>query len=425
MNDSQTPDSQSPQSPMAISWRRPVIILVCATLILLFSVGIRQTFGLFMAPVSNDLGWGREVFALAIATQNLVWGLSQPFTGAIADKFGAGKVIALSGLLYIGGLYMMSGVQSPGEVVLSNGLMIGFALSGCGYPVVLAVISRNVPEKWRSLFLGIGSTGGSSGQLLMIPMSQFFITTYDWATALLVMAMLAGMIVPLAAGLAGRKSTAAENQTAKQLNQTIKEALGEARGHSGYVLLTTGFFVCGWQVGFVSAHFPAFLSDHGFSPAIAAAALALIGLSNIFGTIISGALGGLLSKKKLLASLYFLRACVFALFLLLPMTETSVLVFAVALGLLWLATVPLTSGLVGQMLGVKYLAMLYGITFMSHQFGSFCGVWLGGYLFDTTGSYDVIWWGSIILGLVATLLHLLIDDRSIERMAAIESSQSP
>jgi predicted MFS family arabinose efflux permease len=407
------------------SWHRLVILLVCATLILLFSIGIRQTFGLFMAPVSDDLGWGREVFALAIATQNLVWGLSQPFTGAIADKFGAGKVIALSGLLYIGGLYMMSGIQTPGEMILSNGFMIGFALSGCGYPVIIAVISRNVPEKRRSLFLGIGSTGGSSGQLLMIPMSQFFITSYDWATALLIMAVLAGLIVPLAAGLVGRKNSSIEEQKSARFNQTIKEALSEARGHSGYILLTTGFFVCGWQVGFVSAHFPAFLSDHGFSPAIAAAALMLIGLSNIFGTIISGALGGWFPKKKLLAGLYFLRACVIAIFLMLPMTETGVLVFAVALGLLWLATVPLTSGLIGQMLGVKYLAMLYGITFMSHQFGSFCGVWLGGYLFDTTGSYNVIWWGSIILGLVATLMHLLIDDRSAESMAATVSSQNP
>ncbi len=412
-----------PTDAGTISWRKPVLILVCATVILLLSVGIRQTFGLFMAPVSSDLGWGREVFALALATQNLVWGVSQPFTGALADKFGAGKVIALSGLLYVGGLYMMSGVQTPAEILISNGFMIGFALSGCGYPVVLAVISRNVPEKWRSMFLGIGSTGGSSGQLLMIPMSQYFISSYGWVMAILIMAAMAAMIVPMAATLAGRSSI---KLPAKEIefNLTIKEALQEARGHSGYILLTSGFFVCGWQVGFVSAHFPAYLSDNGFSLAIAAAALTLIGLANIFGTLISGALGGYFPKKKLLAGLYFLRALVFAGFLLLPLSETGILIFSVAIGLLWLATVPLTSGLVSQMLGVRYLGMLYGITFMSHQVGSFCGVWLGGYLFDTTGSYNVIWWGSIILGLVATLMHLLIDDRSVERLATTESNQS-
>ena len=412
-----------PTGVSSISWRKPIIILVCATVILLLSVGIRQTFGLFMSPVSDSQGWGREVFALALATQNLVWGLSQPFTGALADKFGAGRIIALGGLLYVGGLYMMSGVQTPSEILISNGFMIGFALSGCGYPVVLAVISRNVPEKWRSLFLGIGSTGGSSGQLLLIPMSQYFISSYGWATAILIMAAMAGLIVPMAAALADRNS---DKLPAKEVesNLTIKEALSEARGHSGYILLTTGFFVCGWQVGFVSAHFPSFLSDNGFSLAIAAAALTLIGLSNIFGTLISGALGGYFSKKKLLAGLYFLRALVFAVFLLLPLSEIGILIFSVAIGLLWLATVPLTSGLVGQMLGVKNIGMLYGITFMSHQLGSFCGVWLGGYLFDTTGSYDVIWWGSIVLGLVAALMHLLIDDRSVERLAPTEANQN-
>ncbi|MEL0106028.1 MAG: MFS transporter [Rhodospirillaceae bacterium] len=407
-----------------INWRKPVLVLVCGTLILLLSVGIRQTFGLFMAPISSGQGWGREVFALAIATQNLAWGLTQPFTGALADKFGPGKVIALSGALYVGGLYMMSGVQTPAEILISNGFMIGFALSGCGYPVVLAAISRNVPEKWRSLFLGIGSTGGSSGQLLMIPMSQYFISVYDWMTALLIMACMAGLIVPMAAAMAGRKKSEGTQSSVPQIDQTIKDALEEARGHSGYILLTTGFFVCGWQIGFVSAHFPAYLSDHGFSPAIAAAALALIGLSNIFGTLISGALGGRFRKKTLLAGLYFLRAVVFAAFLIFPMTETGILVFAVALGLLWLATVPLTSGLVGQMFGIQYMAMLYGITFMSHQIGSFCGVWLGGFLFDTTGSYDVIWWGSIILGLVATFMHVLIDDRTVPRLSGVSANET-
>ncbi|MEX2449404.1 MAG: MFS transporter [Rhodospirillales bacterium] len=415
MNDSRAP------AGAPVSWRKPVVILVCGTLILLFSVGIRQTFGLFMAPVSADLGWGREVFALAIATQNLAWGLSQPFVGAIADRFGAGKVIALCGLLYTGGLYMMATAQTPGEIVFSNGFMIGFALSGCGYPVILAVIGRSVPERKRSLFLGIGSTGGSSGQLLMIPVSQFFITSAGWAMALLYLMVLSALIVPMAAALAGRVKDAnapgGSPGAVAMIDQSIGKALREAKGHSGYILLTAGFFVCGWQIGFVAAHFPAYLSDQGFSPAIAAAALALIGLFNIIGTFGAGMLGGTFRKKTLLAGLYFFRAVLFALFLVLPHSETGILVFSAAIGIMWLATVPLTSGLVGQMLGVRYLGMLYGIIFMSHQLGSFCGVWLGGYLYDTTGSYDAIWWGSIVLGLAAAALHVMIDDRTAPRLA--------
>ncbi|MEQ8195537.1 MAG: MFS transporter [Rhodospirillales bacterium] len=399
-----------------VSWRSPVVILVCGTLILLFSVGIRQTFGLFMAPVSGDLGWGREVFALAIATQNLAWGLSQPFVGAVADRFGAGKVIALCGLLYTGGLYMMATTQTPGEIVFSNGFMIGFALSGCGYPVILAVIGRSVSESKRSLFLGIGSTGGSSGQLLMIPVSQYFITNDGWSMALLYLMFLSALIVPMAAVLAGKARDGAQSAAA-MIDQSIGEALKEAKSHSGYVLLTTGFFVCGWQIGFVSAHFPAYLADEGFSPAVAAAALALIGFFNIIGTFCAGALGGRFRKKTLLAGVYFFRAVLFALFLVLPHTETGILLFSAAIGIMWLATVPLTSGLVGQMLGVQYLAMLYGITFMSHQLGSFFGVWLGGYLYDTTGSYEAIWWGSIVLGLIAAALHVMIDDKSVARLA--------
>ncbi len=356
------------------------------------------------------------MFALAIATQNLVWGLSQPFTGALADRFGAGRVVAISALLYVGGLYMMSGVQEPAEILISNGFMIGFALSGCGYPVILAVIGRSVPEKRRSLFLGIGSTGGSSGQLLLIPMGQYFISDLGWAMALLIFAGMAGLMVPLAASVAG-KSAGKKTDIKDGSRLEVGDALREARGHSGFILLTMGFFVCGWQIGFVSAHFPAYVSDQGFPPALAATALALVGFFNIIGTLISGALGGRYRKKTLLAGLYFLRAVVFALFLIIPHTEVGILIFAAALGILWLATVPLTSGLVGQMLGVGNMAMLYGIVFMSHQLGSFCGVWLGGFLFDTTGSYDVIWWGSITLGLVATILHLLIDDRTVPRLA--------
>ncbi len=401
-------DTATPPS----STRLAVLVLICGTVIVLVAIGIRQSFGLFLEPMSAELGWGREAFAFALAIQNLVWGLAQPFTGAIADRYGSGRVVAASGALYVLGLYLMSQAQTPGDILVSNGFLLGFAMSGCGYPVVLAAISRHVSERRRSLFLGIGSTGGSSGQLVVIPLSQVFISDYGWATALLLMALMATVIVPLAAAMAGKaKPTSAE------ADQSLPEALAEARGHSGYVLLTTGFFVCGWQIGFITVHFPAYLSDNGLPASVAAAALALIGLFNIFGTFTAGALGMRYRKKHLLAGIYFLRAMVFAVFLIAPVTETNTMIFAAAVGSLWLATVPLTSGMVAQMFGVRYMATLYGIVFLSHQLGSFSGVWLAGRLFDATGSYDAIWWGSIALGLIAAFMHTILDDSKVPRLA--------
>jgi predicted MFS family arabinose efflux permease len=381
---------------------------------MVLSVGIRQSFGLFMEPMSASGGWGRETLAFAIATQNLVWGVTQPFVGAFADKWGSGRVISVAGLLYALGLYFMSQAASPSDVLLSNGVMIGFALSGCGYSVVLAVISRSVSEKRRSLFLGIASTGGSSGQLVVIPLSEFFVSAYGWSTALLLLAVMSSLMVPLAAALTGKP----HHRAGEGLEQTLGQALKEARAHSGFVLLTIGFFVCGWQIGFVAAHLPAFLSDNGMDSSIAAIALAVIGLFNIIGTFTAGMLGGRYRQKFLLGGIYFFRGLVILIFMLLPKTVPVVMLFAATVGFLWLATVPLTSGLVAHMFGTRYMATLYGIVFLSHQVGGFFGVWLGGLLFDRTGSYDLIWWGSVALGLGAGIMHVVLDDTRTPRLSA-------
>lgn len=401
-------------------WRTPLVVLGCGTVILILSVGIRQSFGLFMDPMCTARGWGREVMALALATQNLVWGLSQPFIGAIADKWGSGKVVSVAGVMYALGLYLMAQAVTPAEVLFSNGFLIGLALSGCGYPVVLAVIGRSVPENRRNLFIGIASTGGSSGQLAVIPASQAFITAWGWPVALVLLAGMAAFIVPLAASMVGGKKAPRSGVQAPE--QTLREALAEAGGHRGFVFLTVGFFVCGWQIGFVAAHLPAFLSDYSLPASLAATALAVIGAFNIAGTFTAGMLGTRMRQKQVLAGIYFLRALAFAVFMLVPKTVPIVLVFAAVVGFLWLATVPLTSGLVARIFGVQYMATLYGIVFMSHQIGSFFGVWLGGRLFDRTGSYDVIWWGSVILGLAATALHLAINDRPTERVLAARAT---
>ena len=404
-----------PENP---GWRLPVVILLCGTVILILSVGIRQSFGLFMDPMCTARGWGREAMALALATQNLIWGLSQPFVGAIADKWGSGKVVAVAGAMYALGLYLMSQAVTPADVLFSNGFLIGLALSGCGYPVVLAVIGRSVPDTKRNLFIGIASTGGSSGQLAVIPLSQAFISAWDWPVALMVMAGMAALIVPMAATMVGKKKLV----PAGTVEQTLRAALTEAREHRGFIFLTIGFFVCGWQIGFVAAHLPAFLSDHSLPASIAASALVVIGLFNILGTFTAGMLGTRLRQKHVLAAIYFLRALVFAVFMLLPKTAPVVMGFAAAVGFLWLATVPLTSGLVAHIFGVRYMATLYGIVFMSHQVGSFFGVWLGGKLFDHTGSYDAIWWGSVILGLAATALHIAINDQPTTRVTAAQTA---
>jgi len=396
-----------------VNWRTPVLVLVCGAIILTLGLGIRASFGLFLQPMSTDLGWGRSHFSFAMALSNLIWGLAQPFFGAWADKKGAGRVVAVSGLLYAGGLALMPFSTTPLMLDASAGLMVGLGLSGVSFGVILGVVGRAFPPERRSLALGIASSGGSFGQFLMLPFGQLLISTLGWQTALLVLAGIILATVPLAtAMMEGRRPAATGAQ------QSLGEALREAGAHSGFWYLTAGFFVCGFQVAFISVHLPAYLLDVKMTPAVGATALALIGLFNIAGSFVAGYLGGRFSKKYLLSGIYVLRAVIIALFLVLPVSPLTVYLFAAGIGFLWLGTVPLTNGLVAQIFGVRFVSMLFGIVFLSHQIGSFTGVWLGGYLFDATGSYDLVWIGSIALGVIAAILNLPIDERPVVRAEA-------
>ncbi len=398
------------------SWRTPIVVLGCGTVVLLLSFGIRTSFGLFLQPVSDSFGWGRGVFATAMAIQNLMWGLAQPFAGALADKYGAGRVVATCGAMYALGVYLMSQAAPPFDLTMRTGFLLGIGLSGTGFPVVLAVIGRSVPERRRSLFLGLGAAGGSSGQVLVVPLGQSFLSAHGWVTALVLLAVLSCVMMPLAAALAGRQGGGARAMA----KQSLAEAVREASGHGGYWYLTAGFFVCGFHVAFIATHLPAFIVDKGAAAALGATALVLIGLGNIVGSFLSGVLGGHFSKKYLLSGLYLSRAVVISAFVLSPISDTSIMIFSAAMGVLWLSTVPLTSGLVAQMFGVRYMATLFGFVFLSHQMGSFLGVWLGGYVYDTTGSYDLVWWIAVGLGMMAAILHWPIDERPVARLAAAD-----
>ena len=396
------------------SWRTPKTVLICGGLILTLAMGIRHGFGLFLQPMSADLHWGRETFALALAVQNLVWGVTQPFAGMIADKYGAGRVLIGGTILYGLGLVTMAHATTPLMMVLTAGVLIGTGLSGVTFSVVSGVLGRAFPPEKRSMALGISAAAGSFGQFAVLPLTQYLLTHIGWYGALLTLAGVSLLMVPLAAAMVERNLGAHANL----FKQSAGEAMREALGHRGYVLLTLGFFVCGFQVVFIGVHLPSYLLDKGLPANVGVTALALIGLFNIFGTYTAGWLGGKISKKYILSAIYFGRAIVIALFLLLPLSALTVYAFAIGLGLLWLSTVPPTNGIVAQIFGVRYLAMLSGFTFLSHQIGSFLGAWLGGLMFDRTGSYNVVWYLAIALGVVAGLLNLPIDERELKRGTA-------
>lgn len=387
-------------------------IILCGALIASLNMGIRQTFGLFLPPMTVDLGIGREAFAFAIALQNILWGLFQPLTGMVADRFGSTRVLIAGAAAYILGLVVMSGATGPFDLDLGAGLLIGLGAAGTGFAVVLGAVARRVSAARRSMALGVVTAGGSFGQFYMAPVGQALIAAQGWSGALMTMAAIAGLMAPLAVAMTGKAGDAAD-VTDGGAAQTLGGAIGEAATDRGYWLLTLGFFVCGFQVQFISIHLPSYLIDIGLSAGIGAAALGTIGFFNIVGTLGWGYLGGRFSKKRLLSILYFLRSMAFAAFLAAPKTETAVLVFAATLGLLWLGTVPLTSGLVAHIFGPRYMATLFGFVFFSHQLGSFTGIWLGGYAYDATGSYDMVWIASIVLGLAAALLHLQIPERRL------------
>jgi MFS family permease len=391
-------------------WRTPAVILVCGGLILMLALGTRQSFGLFLRPMSMDLGWGREAFSFAIALQNLVWGCAMPFAGAIADRYGGGRVIATGGIAYGAGLAAMAYSTTPLGFNLAAGLLVGLGLSCSGFGVVMAVVARAFPPEKRSVAVGIVGAAGSFGQFAMLPGSHALIGGFGWLNALLVFAVLAFIMVPLGAALAGR-NTAADEST-----QSIGAALAEAGGHRGFWLLTGSFFVCGFQTIFVMTHLPAYLVDRGLSPGQGMTALAVIGLFNIVGSFGCGALGGRYSKRLILAWIYVIRALAIAAFLAAPLTPSGTYLFAAVLGLTWLGTVPLTNSLVGQIFGVKYLSTLFSISFLGHQLGAFLGAWAGGAVFDASGSYQAVWLAAIALSLVAAALCVPIDERAMPRL---------
>lgn len=386
-------------------------ILLSGALILALSLGIRHGFGLFLAPMSAEFGWGRETFAFAIALQNLIWGIAQPFTGAIADRFGAMRTVLVGGILYAVGLVLMGYSDSAFSLSMSAGLLIGIGLSGTSFSVILGAVGRAVPLERRSMAMGISAAAGSFGQFAMLPGTLGLIGWLGWSAALLALGLLVALIVPLAVLMKDKPLPMQGHE------QTLGEALREAAGHSGFWLLSLGFFVCGFQVVFIGVHLPAYLVDRHLPATVGTTVLALVGLFNVFGTYIAGWLGGRMSKPRLLTGLYLLRAVVIVAFIWAPLSVWTAYAFGIAMGLLWLSTVPLTNGTVATLFGVRNLSMLGGITFLFHQIGAFLGGWLGGYVYDHTGNYDLVWQVSILLSLLAGLLNWPVREHPVERAA--------
>ncbi len=396
-------------------WHRPGVVIVCGCLIAIISFGVRSSFGLFTEPLTITRGWSREVFAFAIAIQNLIWGVGQPFAGAIADRFGSALVLAVGGLLYAAGVALMAVSTDPISLQLTAGVLVGLGLAGGSFTIVISAFTRLVPVARRSWAMGIATATGSLGQFLFAPLGQAFISGYGWITALLLLSLFVALIPVLAIAL----GTPPRQQPFHDDEPDIGflETIGAALRHGSYLLLIAGFFVCGFHVAFITTHLPPYLADVGIAPSVAAWAIALVGLFNVVGSYSSGVLGGRFSKRYLLSGIYLARAAVIALFMVMPMSTFGVLVFAAGMGLLWLSTVPLTAGLVAIMFGTRYMASLFGFVFFSHQVGAFLGVWLGGLLYDETGSYQLVWWISIALGVFAAVVHWPIAETRAPRFA--------
>ena len=393
----------------------PWLMIICGCIIAALTFGPRSAMGFFQLPMLAEKGWDRTTFGLAMALQNLFWGLGLPFFGAIADKYGTWRVLSLAGILYFAGLLLMAGADTPLALHIGGGVLVGLGVAAGGFGIVLAAFARNVPAERRSFVFGIGTAAGSAGMFLFAPISQGMIDAFGWSDTLVYMGIAMLVIPILAIPLVGNAATGRNSQA--QYRQSIAEALREALGHRSYLLLVSGFFVCGFQVAFITAHFPAYIRDIGIDARYAVIALALIGFFNIIGSLASGVIGQKYSKPIFLALIYLGRSILVTAFLLLPQTPTSVIVFAVIMGLLWLSTVPPTNALVAIMFGTGHLGMLGGIVFFSHQIGSFLGVWLGGYLYDLMGSYDPVWWLGVLLGLFAAVVHWPIREKPVARPA--------
>ncbi|QQR40317.1 MFS transporter [Devosia rhizoryzae] len=387
----------------------PLLVLIIAgCIIAAIGNGVRTSFGLFTLPMTSDLGLTRESWGMAMAIQNLAWGIAQPFAGAFADRVGTGRTVAVGALIYALGVLGMAFSPSAGLLTITAGIVTGVGIAICSFSVVMAAFGRSVPMEKRSLIFGVATAASSFGQFAFAPISQGFINAFGWQSALVYLTMALLLIIPLSYALRGRTETPAGHA-----DLPFMEALAKAWGHGSYKLLVIGFFVCGFHLAFINVHMPAYLVQCGLSPEVGSWTIAVIGLFNIAGSLLAGYLGGKLPKQLMLATIYFSRAVAIGLFMLFPVSEWTAYAFAAAMGLLWLSTVPLTAGLVSLFFGARYMGMLYGVAFFSHQLGSFMGVWLGGFVYDMTGAYDLVWYLGVVLGLASAALHIPINERSV------------
>ncbi len=411
--------SSLPTASSPIGWRTPAVIIFCGCAIAALSFGPRSALGFFLAPLSQQNGWGRDVFSMAIAVQNLLWGVAQPFAGAIADRFGTVRVLWAGGVMYALGLIMMASAQSPTVLELSAGGLLGLGLSGCSFNVVLGAFGKLLPERWRSLAFGAGTAAGSFGQFLFSPLAVGLKDAFGWQNALITFGVFALLILPLSLALATPRNAAPAPGAAA--TQSLNQALAEALRHRSYVLLVLGFFTCGFQLAFITVHLPAYLADNGISATVGGWTIAVIGLFNIVGSLTVGVLANRLPKRYILSVIYLIRALAVLGFIALPVTPASALIFGAVMGLMWLSTVPPTNGLIAMMFGTRWLTTLAGFAFFSHQVGGFLGVWLGGLAYERTGSYDLVWWLSILFGVLSALVNLPIVEKPVGRLAAAQA----
>jgi MFS family permease len=404
----------APSATKSFSWRLPIIICLCGCAISVLTFGPRSSLGFFLTPLSQANGWGRDVFAMSLALQNLIWGLGQPFAGAIADKYGAPRVLSVGIVLYALGLYLTASATTPAMVHFSAGVLIGLGLSGSAVPMVIGALGKILPENWRYVSFGAVTAAGSFGQFLFSPIAVHLMGAYGWQQTLVIFSCVLLFAIPLAMTLIAPRN-AAGSPVAAAPPQSLMKALSEAFGHRSYVLLVLGFFTCGFQLAFVTAHLPSYLADRGISAEVGGWTLAIIGLFNIVGSLGAGWLATFLPKRYILSFIYFSRALSIVAFITVPATAATTLIFGAVTGLLWLSTVPPTSGLVAVMFGTRWLTMLFGFAFFSHQVGGFLGVWLGGLAFEYTGSYDTVWWLSVLFGVLSAIINLPIVEKPVER----------
>ena len=397
------------------TWRTPVLIVGFGCLIGMMSFGPRSTLGFFLTPLSSANHWGRDVFAFALALQNLLWGIGQPLAGMIADRFGTARVLTAGALMYTAGLALMAHANSAPLLDISAGMLIGFGLSGCSFMVLLAAFGKLLPPEWRSRAFGFGTAAGSFGQFLYSPVAVALMDAIGWQTTLMVFAVSMLAIVPLSSALMTPPADKSKGTT----QQSLRQALGEAFAHRSYVLLVLGYFTCGFQLAFITVHMPSYLIDRGLSATVGGWTLATIGLFNIVGSVTSGWLGDRMPKRYLLSFIYFTRAAAILAFISFPVTTYTCLIFGAVMGLMWLSTVPPTNGIIAVMFGTRWLATLAGFAFFSHQVGGFLGVWLGGIVFDRTGSYDPVWWLAILFGVLSALINMPIVEKPVLRAAPV------